>query len=65
MAGWWWVKRADHPYQLRPVLLRWKNTLKGFLEQRNLRNRVSYSMVFDQEPDPDILGTQHCYFLQL
>ncbi|MBK7883799.1 MAG: hypothetical protein IPJ81_08355 [Chitinophagaceae bacterium] len=34
-----------------------KNTLKGFLEQRNLRNRVSYSMVFDQEPDPDILGT--------
>jgi YD repeat-containing protein len=34
-----------------------KNTLKGFLEQRNLRNRVSYSMVFDKEPDPDVLGT--------
>ncbi len=33
--------------------------LKGFLEQKNLRNRVSFSMVFDKEPDPNILGTHY------
>jgi RHS repeat-associated protein len=31
--------------------------LKGIAEQKNLRNRVSFSMVFDKEPDPNILGT--------
>jgi RHS repeat-associated protein len=45
----------DLPYQNKQQ----ENILKGFLEQKNLRNRVSYSMVFDKEPKADILGTHH------